>query len=393
MNKKLNVLSVLAMAVITTMLVGTCSARNLGSIIVPAATNGTDGAPGASAYELWLAAGNEGSEADFLASLKGENGNPGQDACATRIGKSVVTDPVTNKKTLTITATDCNNTTLWTETVEDGADGSDGGAGQDACTPTISKNVVTDPLTSKKTVTITATDCNNTTLWTETVEDGADGDDGDDGEGVCDVVANAATANKNTVSVYTAGTATTIGYMTHTYTKCNGNTETVVVEDSCTQVLDERTNGACDGAYMICKSQQSPYATYNVCKAISGEDVSPFSKAVDSLKNQVAQKVSSSELSNYVKTDGTNLPSGVITTSNLAQNDIVTTSALTSAVNTAVGAKAVSFGGETMTLDDVVELLSSAVNCSETTEDSVSTITCAGVGGSGLNLSRQKSTN
>lgn len=42
--------------------------------------NGTDGAPGAdgdSAYEVWLAAGNQGTEADFLASLKGEPGQAG----------------------------------------------------------------------------------------------------------------------------------------------------------------------------------------------------------------------------------------------------------------------------------------------------------------------------
>ena len=181
--------------------------------------------------------------------------------------------------------------------------------------------------------------------------------------------------------------------MTNTNTKCNGNTETVVVEDSCTQVVDERTSNACNGAYMICKNQQSPQTTYNVCKAISGEDISPFSRAISGLANQISEKVSSSELTNYVKTDGTNLPSGVITTGNLAQNNIVTTSALNSAVNTAVANKTVEFGGQTMTMDDVVELLSSAVNCSESTADSVNTITCTGTGGSGLNLSRSKSTN
>lgn len=39
--------------------------------------NGTAGSNGASAYDIWLAAGNTGSEEDFLASLKGEDGSDG----------------------------------------------------------------------------------------------------------------------------------------------------------------------------------------------------------------------------------------------------------------------------------------------------------------------------
>ena len=40
-------------------------------------TNGNDGADGKSAYEIWLDAGNQGTETDFLNSLKGEKGDPG----------------------------------------------------------------------------------------------------------------------------------------------------------------------------------------------------------------------------------------------------------------------------------------------------------------------------
>ena len=40
-------------------------------------TDGKDGADGKSAYELWLAAGNEGTEEEFLASLKGAQGEQG----------------------------------------------------------------------------------------------------------------------------------------------------------------------------------------------------------------------------------------------------------------------------------------------------------------------------
>ncbi len=335
MSGKIVFLGACSVAAVCTVVAGECFAsRNLGSIIIPPVTDGTDGQDGASAYQIWLANGHEGTEADFLAWLKGAPGTP---ACNTTLTKSVITNPVTSKKSVTVTATDCNSNTLWTETVEDGVDGSNGAAGV----------------------------------------------------GVCDNVADTATANKNTVSIYTAGTATTIGYMTHTYTKCNGNTETSIVEDSCAQVFDKRTSGACSGAYMVCKNQQAG-TEYNVCKPISGQDISPFGKAISDLADRVADKADTSVLSGYVKTDGTNLPNGIITTSNLAQNNIVTTSALNSAVNTAVGAKAVSFGGQTMTMDDVVELLSSAVTCTESDVDSVNTISCSG---NGLNLSRSKASN
>ena len=44
-----------------------------------AGQDGVDGQDGASAYELWLANGNTGSQADFLASLVGADGADGQD--------------------------------------------------------------------------------------------------------------------------------------------------------------------------------------------------------------------------------------------------------------------------------------------------------------------------
>lgn len=43
----------------------------------PAGTNGADGVDGDSAYQIWLNAGNSGTEADFLASLVGPQGEPG----------------------------------------------------------------------------------------------------------------------------------------------------------------------------------------------------------------------------------------------------------------------------------------------------------------------------
>ena len=47
---------------------------------VAATAGGPKGDDGKSAYEIWLEAGNEGSEADFLASLRGETGDDGKSA-------------------------------------------------------------------------------------------------------------------------------------------------------------------------------------------------------------------------------------------------------------------------------------------------------------------------
>ena len=46
----------------------------LASLVGADGSDGTDGANGKSAYEIWLDAGNTGTEADFLASLKGADG-------------------------------------------------------------------------------------------------------------------------------------------------------------------------------------------------------------------------------------------------------------------------------------------------------------------------------
>jgi uncharacterized protein (TIGR02145 family) len=45
----------------------------------PAGQNGANGQNGLSAYQIWLNSGNSGSEADFLASLQGPQGNPATD--------------------------------------------------------------------------------------------------------------------------------------------------------------------------------------------------------------------------------------------------------------------------------------------------------------------------
>ena len=95
----------------------------IGSIVVPNGTNGvngTNGNDGLSAYQIWLNNGGSGTETEFLASLVGATGAAGNDGCATTLSKNKV------GKVTTITAKNCNNQTLWTETVEDGVDGDPG---------------------------------------------------------------------------------------------------------------------------------------------------------------------------------------------------------------------------------------------------------------------------
>ncbi len=99
-------------------------------------TNGTDGADGAdgatgadglSAYEIWLNAGNTGTEEDFLTALKGEKGDTGEQGAQGEQGADGVSPTVTLEETedgVTITITDANGTT--TANLTEGADGKDG---------------------------------------------------------------------------------------------------------------------------------------------------------------------------------------------------------------------------------------------------------------------------
>jgi len=49
----------------------------LASLMGDAGEPGAEGSDGLSAYQIWLAEGNTGTEEEFLASLKGDTGNPG----------------------------------------------------------------------------------------------------------------------------------------------------------------------------------------------------------------------------------------------------------------------------------------------------------------------------
>ena len=254
------------------------------------------------------------------------DGQTGATGCATTLSKTKT------GKVTTITAKDCNNQTLWSETVSDGDDGTN-------CVPTFSS---AHDATNKKTV-VTISGCGSTsTVDIPDGQDGTNGTNGTNGVGVCDNVADPATANKNTVSIYTAGNATTIGYTTNSVTKCNGNTSSSVIEDACTQIVDERTSGKCTGAYLLCTNAQTQ-ATYNVCKAITGTNVTSIASAIGAAQsaaetytdNAVANKVTSSDVNSAISTalsdyDTSTQVSNKITA---ATSDKVTNSAL----NTTLG--------------------------------------------------------
>ena len=59
-------------------------------------TNGVDGSNGSSAYEIWIAAGNTGTEAEFLASLVGAQGETGAQGPAGADGEDGAQGPIGN---------------------------------------------------------------------------------------------------------------------------------------------------------------------------------------------------------------------------------------------------------------------------------------------------------
>ena len=90
----------------------------------PAGPTGPAGNNGLSAYQLWLNAGNTGTEADFLASLVGNPGIPGTNGR----GIDSIAKTATNNNVDTYTIYYSDNTTA-TYTITNGADGDTGPAG------------------------------------------------------------------------------------------------------------------------------------------------------------------------------------------------------------------------------------------------------------------------
>ncbi|MDE1207108.1 hypothetical protein LCI24_09910, partial [Tenacibaculum sp. LAR 2:5] len=116
--------------------------------------NGTDGVDGKSAYQTWLDAGNTGTEADFITSLKGDTGAAGQDATLSGTGdpNGVVTGVAGQVYTDTVSGIlyKTSDGTIWNEVDSDTKDLSlsgntisliDGGSAVDIGTSTLAGDV------------------------------------------------------------------------------------------------------------------------------------------------------------------------------------------------------------------------------------------------------------
>ena len=81
----------------------TCGTLTLGTLSACEAQNGKDGANGKSAYELWIDAGNTGTETDFLNWLKGAKGDPGEKLRISDVKTEMYVEPNSHKQYLKTT--------------------------------------------------------------------------------------------------------------------------------------------------------------------------------------------------------------------------------------------------------------------------------------------------
>nr|DAD58813.1 MAG TPA: nucleoid-associated protein [Caudoviricetes sp.] len=174
---------------------------------------GQDGADGKSAYQIWLDAGNTGTQADFLASLVGAAGSDGRGIVS--VAKTATVD---NVDTYTITYT---SGSISTFTVTNGINGT---KGQDGATGPAGRGITSVTKTSTSglvdTYTITYTSGSSSTF---TVTNGADGQtgapgqngapgaDGDDGISITGTTIN---ANKHLIVSFSDNTNADAGDVT-----------------------------------------------------------------------------------------------------------------------------------------------------------------------------------
>lgn len=219
---------------------------------------------------------------------------------------------------------------------------------------------------------------------------------------------------------------TAVGYSTVTKTTCATGADATQVEyqyDTCKEIADTRTSGACSGndkVYLECVNQtkgasDSGY-TYKVCQTVTANtslsgkitaaQTAATNAATAAAEAQTAaeSKISASYLTtngyltsnsnlNAGKLTGTinagRLPDTVVTVGDdathglntlLATKKYVTESGLESAVSSAVSEKTVTFGNLQITLDEALELVGKAAGtCTRTSSggDSENAVSCS----------------
>lgn len=151
-----------------------------------AGTPGAKGEDGKSAYQIWLDAGNTGSEAAFLASLKGDAGTKGDTGAAGAPGADGHSPVVTAVKSGKTTTISVDGTAI--ATVNDGADGAngkdgtngkDGAKGDKGDKGDTGADGHSPAVTATKSGTVTTIKVDGTAV--ATINDGAKGDTGEKG--------------------------------------------------------------------------------------------------------------------------------------------------------------------------------------------------------------------
>lgn len=185
---------------------------------------------------------------------QGPQGTAGQDACIPAFTSSH--NDATRKTTVRYT---CGNTDESFE-IADGAE---------PCTPSF-----TSAYNSTARKTTVQYVCGSTNQSFEIA-------DGNNGAGICDGVANAATAVKTYTKTYTAHTTTAAGYVTLEQTMCDNITNNTIYEDTCVPIVPTRTaqNICSNGTYMECTPQNGGN-TYNICKTVTSENAQSIGAAI-----------------------------------------------------------------------------------------------------------------
>lgn len=159
-----------------------------------------------------------------------------------------------------------------------------------------------------------------------------------DGLGVCDGVANPATAVKTYTKTYTAPTATAAGYVTLHQTMCNNSNNSTDYPDTCIPVVSANKDicSGNGGQQMEC-TRSDTGAMYNICRAITTENASTITAAIavaqsaaDTAQQTAESRVPQATFESYQATVTANL-------ANKADKDKVLSNEVTFATETVNG--------------------------------------------------------